>query len=320
MQDQHYKDTILKYLNAPQDDLLTREVNEMRNLSPENEQYFQEIKKIWEASAQTAVLFQLDHKASVRNFRNKLSQTIGVSTGGGFNWIRNIAAILVLSVLAFWFYSKETAVTYLVKETSGKIDSVSLNDGTKIMLAEHTAISYPEKFKGKERVVSLLKGQAFFKVFHDANHPFHVMILNSKVSVLGTSFNIMYSPSEINVSVKTGKVMFTPNRVSEPAILTAGQAISYNYVQNNLTLREAVNANSWLTKELQFVDMPLDEVCKQLGEYYHVKIDLYDKKHTVKKFNANFKDSSLEEVLTVLKETYQIEINKRDSIITIKSI
>ena len=112
---------------------------------------------------------------------------------------------------------------------------------------------------------------------------------------------------------------FSPNEVSSPAILTAGQAISYNFIKSDLTLQDAVNANAWFTKELQFVDMPRDSVCQQLSAYFAVKIELNDDKHAAKKFNANFKNSSLDEVLTVLKETYQVQIHKSDTLITIDS-
>ncbi len=66
--------------------------------------------------------------------------------------------------------------------------------------------------------------------------------------------------------------------------------------------------------------MPLNEVCKDLSDYYGVKIILKDKVRSQKKFNANFKDVSLKEALNVLKETYSINIVQQDQIIIIKSL
>ncbi len=292
-------------------------MNELRNLSAENEAYFQELKRIWDAAPETGKLSGVDYQASVKNFKLKLGRS---ATGKSKNtqfWIRNIAAILVLLCAGLWVYNEKFSVQYLVKNTSQKIDSVSLSDGTKIMLAENTSVRYPDHFKGTIREISLLKGQAFFKVHRDPAHPFQIGIGQSKVRVLGTSFNIKYSATNIDVSVATGKVMFLPNQVSKPSILIAGQAISYKFKENFLEIQNGDNANAWLTKELHFVDMPLNEVCEQLSDYYHVRILLVDELHIAKKFNANFKDSSLEEVLRVLKETYKIQINKRDSLITI---
>ncbi|MCD0487696.1 FecR domain-containing protein [Pedobacter sp. MC2016-14] len=319
MQDQIFQDFILKHLNAPEDDLLTQKVNEMRSLSPEHEAYFQEISKIWESSVRTKVLFELDEQSSVKKLRSRISQHVTVSTSFSYKWLINAAALFAVVVFSFWFYTEKTAVKYLVKHTGNQIDSVFLSDGTRIIMAQNSSISYPENFKGKVREISLVKGQAFFNVKHDNEHPFVIDIAKSKVTVLGTSFNIEYSASEINVSVTTGKVAFSPNEVSSPAILTAGQAISYNYLKSNLVLQEAANANSWFTKELHFVDMPLEDVCLELEAYYKVDIDFHDTKHSAKKFNATFKNSSLDEVLSVLEETYQIEVIKRDNAITIKN-
>ena len=114
--------------------------------------------------------------------------------------------------------------------------------------------------------------------------------------------------------------MFSPNEKSSPSILVANEGINYNYAANTLMAQDGHNANAWVTKELQFVDMPLDEVCKDLSAYYGVKIILQDKVRTQKKFNANFKDVTLKEALNVLKETYSINIVQEDQMIIIKSL
>ncbi|HEY0177567.1 MAG TPA: FecR domain-containing protein [Pedobacter sp.] len=200
------------------------------------------------------------------------------------------------------------------------MDSLYLSDGTKIILAENTAVRYPAVLGKDSRQITLIKGQAFFKVHRDVKRPFHVMIGQSKVSVLGTSFNINYSPSAIQLAVKTGKVMFSPNEVSSSAVLVAGQALNYDLGQQRIEWKSASNANSWMTKELEFVDMPLEEVCRQLSAYYHVSIIVHDQMRTAKKFNAHFKDSTLPEIFRVLKQTYRIRIDSNDHAITIKNL
>ncbi|MNE51727.1 fec operon regulator FecR [compost metagenome] len=195
-----------------------------------------------------------------------------------------------------------------------------LADGSQVYLAENTIIRYPQKFKEEIRPVVLIRGQAFFKVTKDAKHPFQVSINNSVVKVLGTSFNINYTVDKINLSVKTGRVMFTPNIKSESSILNAGEALTYDLNKNLLSKENGQNSTSWLTHELQFVDMPLEEVCKQLSEYYKVKVVLLAEMATAKKLNANFSNTSIDEVLKVLKQTYPIQIEKKDSTIYVKNL
>lgn len=311
---------ILKHFNEPENEILAGEVNQLRTLSEENEIYFQQTKRIWDNAAETKRLQALDVQKSVRNFRLRLDEATDVEIKGIFSWSRIAAAAVLVLTVGFWIYSERTSVNYIVKRTSTEIDSVLLNDGSKIFLAANSALSYPEQFSKEERPLNLLKGKAFFLVARDSKRPFEVTIGNSTVKVLGTSFNIRYSEKSIDLSVKTGKVMFTPNEKSKPSILEAGQGLNYQYVENTLQMNRDDNAAAWFTKELRFVDMPLDEVCKQLSEYYGVHIELHDRKLTVKKFNANFKNTSLEEALTALKETYPITIKKDNRTIIIKSL
>ncbi|PTT00502.1 hypothetical protein DBR11_09740 [Pedobacter sp. HMWF019] len=320
MQDNlNHQNIILNHLNDPENETLIQQVSEFRAQSEENELYFKQIERIWEASANLKPLFELNSSASVHKLNSRLISPALPKTKYNYLWLRTAAAIVLVSALSVWIYSEKFSVQELVKETTNQVDSVLLSDGSKIILAKNSAVKFPDRFNGKTREISLLSGEAFFKIHRDPKHPFHVAIGHSKVSVLGTSFNINYSKIKINVSVKTGKVSFLPNSVSRPSILIAGQAISYNLKENTVEKLDGANANAWLTRELHFVDMPLNKVCEELSAYYGVKIVLQETIHTAKKFNANFKESSLEEVLTVLNETYKIQINKSDSLITIKS-
>jgi transmembrane sensor len=320
LQNQIFRELILKHLNDPQNDLLTQKVNDSKKTAPINEDYFDEIKRVWDLSAETKPLTHVDFKASVVNFKSGLNRRIHKTSGFKFSWIRNVAALFFLGTLSYWIYTIKSTAAYLVKNSDSHVDSLKLSDGSKIMLAEHTIISYPTKFTGEQRAVTLVKGQAFFQIAKDAKHPFKVLIRQSEVKVLGTSFNINYTQSKIDLSVKTGRVSFSPNANSEASILGANEAISYNFSENTLKMDDGSNSKSWLTKELSFVDTPLTEVCEQLTDYYHVQITLVDKAGSANKFNATFKDSSLDEVLNVLNKTYSLKIMKTSNLIILKTI
>lgn len=311
---------ILKHFNEPENEILAAEVNHLRTLSEENEVYFQQTQRIWDNAAETKRLQGLDVQKSVRNFRLRLDEATYVEPKRIFSWSKVAAAAVLVLTVGFWIYSEKTAVNYIVKRTGTEIDSVLLNDGSKIFLAANSAVSYPEEFSNEARPVTLENGKAFFLVSKDPKRPFEVTIGHSVVKVLGTSFNINYSATNIDLSVSTGKVMFSPNQKSKSSILQAGEGISYQYVDNTIIGLKNSNNAAWFTKELKFVDMPLDEVCEQLSDYYGVRIVLYDKKLTIKKFNANFKNTSLDEALTALKETYSIQIKKDGKTIIIKSL
>ncbi|WP_316817070.1 FecR family protein [Pedobacter nyackensis] len=315
-----FEDLVLKHLNDPENQDLLHEVSRMRALSAAHERDFQDIKKLWDLAPQVGRLQEVDELRSLKNLEAALGRRASGKSRTMYFW-SSIAASLFFSVFALWSYFSQTRLTYLVKETqTGVIDSVRLADGSQIFLAGNTALRYPEKFTGDTRPVALLKGKAFFKIAKDPKHAFEVTIDKSVVKVLGTSFNINYVVNRIDLSVKTGRVMFSANSKSDPAILTAGDALSYDLDKNQLTKENGLNSTGWLTRELHFVDMPLEEVCRQLSDYYQVKVVLQARTSTAKKLNANFSNTSIEDVLKVLKQTYPIQIHKKDSIIYIKNL
>lgn len=78
-------------------------------------------------------------------------------------------------------------MNHLVVPRGGEY-TVELSDGTLVYLNAKTKFSYPTRFQGLTREVTL-QGEAYFIVAKDKNKPFVVKSDNMKISVLGTEFN-----------------------------------------------------------------------------------------------------------------------------------
>jgi transmembrane sensor len=304
---------IVRYLNNPSDENYQMEVKNFRSQSNENEAYFLEIEKTWLLSSKASRLEAINHKQSVKKFKAALSNSIGRSNHS-FNWFRNVAALLMVALAGYWLYNQRSASAWIVKTTSqNQTDSVKLSDGSTIVLAPNSELRYPSKFNSELREIFLSKGQAFFQITKDPKHPFKVVMDQSDVQVLGTSFNLKLSSYDIDLGVKTGKVMFSPYKGGNSSILIAGQALTYSIKNKEFTTKTSQNADAWLTKQLSFDDTPLDEVCRQLSEFYNTPITLQNSHKTIKKLNATFSNKSLSEVLEILSETYNIEVSKQQN-------
>ncbi|TKC12241.1 DUF4974 domain-containing protein [Pedobacter polaris] len=300
---------ITRHLNNTNDLDCKLLVDKFRSESSDNEKYFLEIERIWQLSSSAGILEGIDEKQSV----HKIKLALGQHSTKNNSWWKGIAASLLVLALGYWIYNQTTKVNFLTKTTAQfQVDSVKLADGSVIILAENSELIYPDKF-GSSREISLVKGQAFFKIAKDPKHPFKVLMNKSNVIVLGTSFNIKMTETKIDLGVITGKVFFTPYSNGTTAILTAGQALSYDVMKKEFLTETAQNSDSWLTKELIFVDTPLEDVCKQLTEYYGTEIKLESNNKNNKKLNAIFKDQNLDQVLEILNETYNIKINKENN-------
>ncbi len=306
-------ESISRYLNNPTNPELKKYITEFRSASEENNNYFLEIEEIWNSSVPASRLEGISASESAKKLRkNLIAHT--VPSLGYITWFRSVAATILLAVIGYWFYSQSTELKYLVKRTAeNHVDSVKLVDGSTVILAGNSELKYPDKFESETREVLLTKGQAFFKITKDVNHPFKVTINKSNVVVLGTSFNIKLSEAKIELGVKTGRVLFSPYQGEATSILSAGQAISYDVQKRELVSKTSQNKDAWLTKELIFVDTPLEDVCEQLSSYYGTVIKLKNNKPSVKKLNANFKNQSLNDVLIILNETYNIKISKENN-------
>ena len=79
--------------------------------------------------------------------------------------------------------------TNVLRIPKGGEFKLQLADGTRVYLNSATDLRYPVAFTGPERRV-YLKGEAYFEVAKDAEHPFIVVTDDVQVRVYGTSFNV----------------------------------------------------------------------------------------------------------------------------------
>ena len=82
--------------------------------------------------------------------------------------------------------------------TLAETRTITLPDQTEIVLNRYSSLTYPERFRGKDRKVQL-QGEAYFEVSKDAAHPFKVETGAIIVQVLGTHFNVEAYPEDTQV-------------------------------------------------------------------------------------------------------------------------
>ena len=76
----------------------------------------------------------------------------------------------------------------------GGRETISFADGSRIELNTDTVLR--ARMTTEERVVWLDKGEAFFRIKHDAAHPFVVMVGDHRVTDLGTKFMVRRDPRQ----------------------------------------------------------------------------------------------------------------------------
>lgn len=176
----------------------------------------------------------------------------------------------------------ETFKGEVVANSGISVKVLVLADGSNIALSPGSVIQIAESFNKTSREVFLKDGAAFFEITRDVSRPFLVYTDRVVAKVLGTSFRIDATKSDIIVAVKTGSVSVFPNNRSEagtqpaqPAevVLTPNQQAIYNSNLGKMTRllvdEPLVLVSDEALKDLQFeatgVPVILDAMSKAYG-------------------------------------------------------
>jgi transmembrane sensor len=150
---------------------------------------------------------------------------------------------------------------------------VTLPDGSIIFLNRNTQLSYSRDFERKGREVRLT-GEAFFDITPDSLKPFIVYAGKARIKVVGTSFNVISSnsESEVEVYVKTGKVMVSDNSRKKNLEIDPGFIGTISDKTVNIKTNENPNYMSWNTGLLIYNGQTLNVVFRDLRNVYNMNV------------------------------------------------
>lgn len=313
-----------RYLSGSCSPAEKEQLEAWRRASAANEAEFNKLKSIWEAAApaafspDTALAWQ---KVQARLCdREAITESNPVAPTKSRRWFQAswpMAAAIALFLLSVSLYlligSQQSFIPAGLTKTetaAHEKQHILLADGSQVWLNQHSRLHYPGQFSEGSREV-YLEGEAFFEVSHQAEKPFTVYTAQSRVQVLGTSFNLKEG-KETSLQVKTGRVQFSSKEdTASPAatrslLLSAGEAA----ILHNSSLRKKplpLNYLAWKTGEFIFKDTPLKEVFQALEQHYPVSIQAGHSSLLQCRLNARFTRQPLEEVLKVIALTFQLE-------------
>ena len=201
----------------------------------------------------------------------------------------------------------EQSVSSVIHAPLGSRVSFNLPDGTKGWLNSGSSLTYSIPFSSNRNLA--LTGEAWFDVTHDQRHPFEISAGQSKVKVLGTSFNVSaYQDAQyIEVVLQHGKVEFYQDSQSEKISIVPSQKLVYSKGKVETTTTDPSKYEAWTEGKLVFRGDNMAEVARRIERWYNVKVVLADKDLETYSFRATFEDDSLEEVMRLLSLTSPID-------------
>lgn len=198
----------------------------------------------------------------------------------------------------------------------GNAYELMLADGTHIWLNAESELSYPVRFSGDKREVSL-KGEAFFDVAGDPDRPFIVRTNGMDVKVLGTSFNVSAYESEpvASVTLVKGSVAVWTGKGERLKILPSEQ-LCYDKHTSGSTIQQVDTRlfTSWIKGEYIFHDATLDEIFGKLRHWYDFTVQYQEEALRLRRFSlAVDRKISLAQLLELLSFTSDVKLEKGEN-------
>jgi len=281
-----------------------------------HQEYYNQFKKIWDQSKALASGSNIDVNKAWERFQNRISgkHEAAKILKPRFSWLRIAASVILiagLGIAAFILVIKNSVPKEMVAQTGQNVLVDTLSDGSVITLNKRSTITYPSKFKGNTRAITL-KGEAFFNVAPDKKKPFIISVNDVQVTVVGTSFNIKSENGNTEVVVETGIVRVT--RSGKTVELNAGEKIIMA-ANDSIASKEAVSDklyNYYRSKEFVCDETPLWKLVQVLNEAYDSKIIIGRKELNEKRITTTFYNESLEKILEIIHLTFDITVIKKE--------
>jgi len=169
----------------------------------------------------------------------------------------------------------DTASLNTITTPNGGQYQLVLSDGTSVFLNAGSKITFPSRFAGTNRTVSI-SGEAYFQVAKDRNHPFIVNTETQRLTVLGTHFNISaYTNEPVKTTLAEGSVQLSSKFSLKTTLLKPQQQavlMPDGFAVHDVSLSTEL---AWTKSIFRFSGIPLKDAMKQISRWYDVPVD-YD--------------------------------------------
>ena len=235
-----------------------------------------------------------------------------------WEWAQRAAAILFIPLLTLFIWQNwkgdtgEVAEMMEVKTSPGMTTSLTLPDGTIVYLNSEYSLSYPSRFNGDFRRVTL-SGEAYFEVAKDPEKKFILSTTHqSQIEVLGTCFNVeaYEQNTEVITTLIEGKVdfMFEKDAGVKHVFLSPREKLVYDSETDKVHLYKTSGKSelAWKDGEVVLDNTPLEEALWMLEKRYSVKFVIKNEKLKNSSFTGTFTNQRLEKILEYFKVSSKI--------------
>ena len=173
------------------------------------------------------------------------------------------AVLAIVGVRAFTGAPAGVATERVIATAVGVRDSITLSDGSTVVLAPGSRLTVAASFETGDRLVTL-EGAAYFDVRHDEAHPFTVRSAGAEIQDVGTSFSVktdaaggVTAPSAVEL------------RAGDRGVVSAGTVA----VTRGGVVPEDM---AWTRGQLSYRDASIAEIQSDLKRWYGITLQVAD--------------------------------------------
>lgn len=216
-------------------------------------------------------------------------------------------------------YKQDEKAEYLTfRSAKGHTSRIVLADGSSVVLNSGSSLYYPRVFTQSSREVRL-EGEAFFDITHDTKHPFFVQVKESRIKVLGTSFNVTAYPDdkEVVATLLEGSVHFS-NPYNSVFLKPGEQAVARdNQTEISKKTVDASAISLWMDGFFYFEDQSVASILKVVKRWYDIE-DIVIQDLPDQHFSGTFKRTkSLNQLLKNLQKLGSFNYQMKERRVTI---
>ncbi len=234
-----------------------------------------------------------------------------------------VAAALGVIVVSLATLTALRTPTYTTEV--GELRTITLGDGSVVTLDAASRISV--SFTRTQRSIELSDGQALFRVAKDPGRPFVVKSNNTRVTAVGTQFDVNRKSNGTVVTVLEGRVSVAgpPQEPAArtldtgPILVSAGeQAIVTSAQASKHRALNPANATAWTTGLLVFDSEPLREVARAFNRQNTKPLIVADPELQELRISGVFPATGAGRIAEFLHQRFAVQVIETDTGIRIE--
>jgi len=188
-----------------------------------------------------------------------------------FRFLPRLAAgLAIVAAVSTYYMLHNNTTTYAT--TVGGREILSLADGSQIELNTDTILRVSNRTGTRE--VWLDKGEAYFRIVHDAAHPFVVTAQGRRIVDLGTEFTVRRESDRLQISVVEGRVRMEEGANKSPVLAAGDSAIATGSALSisRKDTRAISSDLAWRRGMIMFDNITLGEAAAEFNRYNRTQI------------------------------------------------